>query len=109
MSTCKSCLKPIVWVRGYRGPCDPTPVQVVPMPGNGPSSYVVAGVGVVQARRAEGAEVGRPAFVSHFSTCVHAVRHRRPRVEPKAAPAPAPPPTRDLFPTSSSYRPDGDR
>lgn len=104
---CRSCSKPIGFVKPYRGPVDVEPVMVVADTSVGLSSFVVAGKGVVQARRATkdrfgNFEVGaRPAFVSHFGTCQFAAQHRKPRFDPSPRPKPSPAPaptTRDLFP-----------
>lgn len=106
---CKTCGKPIGFVAGYRGPVNPDPVLVVAMPGAGVSSFVRANVGVVSARRATFDKFGTPevgavpAFVSHFSTCVTAHLHRKPREAAAKKPSPAPTQTRDLFPSAKPF------
>lgn len=79
MARCKSCGRPIMWIRMNGGvgkpmPCDPLPVLYREDP-NG-SVVLVTGAGrVVRGTRdPESAKVG---YTSHFATCTHAAEHRK--------------------------------
>jgi hypothetical protein len=74
---CKSCNAPIVWATTAAGkpmPMDATPAAV---------GFELIGIDGTAAKKATPLigewELGsqRTVFVSHFSTCPHAARHRR--------------------------------
>ena len=80
MPVCRSCGKPIIWIKTPAGksmPCDPAPVSYKAE--QGAKGKVVTNFGEtisaelnVDLHRADG--IG---YISHWSTCPFAERHRR--------------------------------
>lgn len=69
---CKSCGAMIVWAFTARGKL--IPLDADPVDPTGPGRFVKEGEGI---RKYEPLlDAGKPAYVSHFSTCEHAELHR---------------------------------
>ena len=93
-SQCNSCNEPIYWVSTDNG--KQMPINVEPAPhGN-----LLLAAGESPPRVSVISKNGRlpdmKLYVSHFSTCRFAKRHRRRNAEPPVQPRPNPP-TVDLF------------
>ncbi len=91
--TCTSCHQPVIWAAtaaGKRMPVDQIPVEHgnVMLSGPVPMATVVS---------KGGRKPGQRLYVSHFSTCPRADKHRSKSAAQPAHPAPQPVDQSDLF------------